>query len=525
MACSGWMASIARLAGRAAGIGTRAMVLAVATVVATATLLPAASAAIPSGIVVIVADDLSEHDLQFMPQTSAFMASRGMRFENSIVSNALCCPSRATLLTGRYSQNTGVYANDGPNGGFDAFFAAGMEARTVATWLKAAGWTTGLVGKYLNGYEDSRLARPTHIAPGWDHWVALASELRYYGYTLNENGRLVKYGEQESDYITDVLLRHTRAVLTSMLQTPQRPFFLTLTPIAPHLWGHSNAANGYDPSDMTARRHANLFLGLRAPRSAAFNRCDTVNGVRQQLCGTAALTAADIEWIDQRFRQRAMSLQALDETFVALTAQLAAAGVLDTTYIVFTSDNGINFGERFFQTGKGNLYESASRVPLWISGPAVSGGRRSMQMAVNVDLAPTLAGLAGIPVPTDIDGRSLVPLLGPPATPAPPWRKVMLKVSGTRETIDRGRGLRSLRYAYYERLDPATGVRTRELYDLQSDPHETRNLSSRLTRPSAAALSAALARLASCAGPQCRLLEDEWNDNQVRLAAQPAQSP
>ena len=122
-----------------------------------------------------------------MPTVQSALVEHGVTFTNSFVVNPLCCPSRASILTGRYSHSTGVYLNVGAHGGFGAF----RDATTIATVLRAHGYTTGLIGKYLNGYGNGRGPRD-YVPPGWDRWLAFSGGPRYYDYRL-DNGSRVTY--------------------------------------------------------------------------------------------------------------------------------------------------------------------------------------------------------------------------------------------------------------------------------------------------------------------------------------------
>ena len=136
-------------------------------------------------IVLILTDDQRWDSLGVMPEVRKLLGGHGVTFANSFVTTSLCCPSRATILTGQYSRHTGVYQNTTPHGGATSF----RDRSTVATWLHGAGYETALVGKYLNDY--NRL--PTgYVPPGWDEWDAIAQrrQVQYYNYDLNENGRI-----------------------------------------------------------------------------------------------------------------------------------------------------------------------------------------------------------------------------------------------------------------------------------------------------------------------------------------------
>ena len=191
--------------------------------------LPTPAASAQSGarpnIVLVLTDDQRFDTLATMPTVEQALVARGVSFTNSFVVNSLCCPSRASLLSGQYSHSTGVYKNAPPHGGFPSFH----DARTIATVLERAGYTTGLFGKYLNLYGTSaRDAR--YVPPGWDRWAAFLGKTSFYDYRLVDRRRIEQHGQEPSDYSTDVLAR--KAV--SFLAHARKPFFLEFTPFAPH---------------------------------------------------------------------------------------------------------------------------------------------------------------------------------------------------------------------------------------------------------------------------------------------------
>jgi N-acetylglucosamine-6-sulfatase len=151
---------------------------------------------------VILTDDLDVTQVQYMPRLKTQIADHGVTFSRSFVTDPLCAPSRASLLTGRYAHNHGVRENIPPLGGFKAFVKEGLESRNLAVWLQKAGYRTGLVGKYMNGYPVPRDL--THVPSGWTKWFALSAP-EYFDYAVNEDGQVRSYGHAPADYQTDVL--------------------------------------------------------------------------------------------------------------------------------------------------------------------------------------------------------------------------------------------------------------------------------------------------------------------------------
>jgi N-acetylglucosamine-6-sulfatase len=182
-------------------------------------------------IIFVLTDDLDLASAQKMPQIRSQLIEEGASLENAFVSYPLCCPSRATILTGLYAHNHDVKGNHLPYGGFQKFRDEGHEENTIATRLQGRGYQTGYFGKYLNDYPGDD---PTHVPPGWDEWHAVAVEETYREYELNENGVVVSYGKKAKDYLPDVLsnkaLEYVRGTTDS-----SEPFFLYLSPPSPHL--------------------------------------------------------------------------------------------------------------------------------------------------------------------------------------------------------------------------------------------------------------------------------------------------
>ncbi|MGZ8630943.1 MAG: sulfatase family protein, partial [Actinomycetota bacterium] len=398
-------------------------------------------------VVLIVTDDQRWDTLSRMPGVRRVLGDPGVTFENAFVSNSLCCPSRASILTGAYSHTTGVYTNGGRYG-FQAF----DDDSTVATWLHDAGYRTALVGKYFNG------AWPyTFVPPGWDHWATFrGSHSLYFDYDMSIDGRLRSFGSDPSDYSTSVLGGLADRFIRGT--DPADPLFLMLTPFAPH-----------SPSTPAPGDRGAVVPGWQpGPNLPERNVSDK----------PAYIRALDPRSSDRKARERwarqVMTLRAVDEMVLRVAQALRDTGRLDDTLIVFTSDNGFALGEHRW-TYKLTPYEESIRVPMVMRYDPITGGETSPALALNVDLAPTIADLAGIEAP-GADGRSLMPVL-----------------SGETRTV---RNAFPIEHAQYReasgRPDPPTycGVRTQrytfvhyvtgeeELYDLGRDPFQLRNLAS-----------------------------------------------
>ncbi len=374
------------------------------------------STALPRpNIVMILADDLDQmlNTIDTMPNLQALLVAQGMTFSHSMVPVPVCCPARASLLTGQLVHNHRIYANVPPIGGFATAYANGLENATVATALHAAGYRTALLGKYLNGYPNAD--DPTYIPPGWDEWFVPISDSAYgsYDYTVNDNGTLISYGNTAQDYVTDVLASEAvEWISTTLSLSPTVPLFALVSVYAPH-----SPAN-------PAPRHQSLFPDAQAPRTPSFNEAD-MSDKPPHMQGLPLLDR------DRHPGHRRALSQALcnrcrlsDEMIGQLVATLQAHGQLENTFIVFTSDNGLHMGQHRLFPGKGRGYEEDIRIPLIVRGPGVPAGTMRDDLASFADLAPTFADMAGTVMPTAIDGRSLLPLLQNVAL-ASSWRKAM----------------------------------------------------------------------------------------------------
>ncbi len=459
----------------------------------------------------IMTDDMAYDDFRFMPRTQEYFSVNGVRFTNAFVTQALCCPSRTTILTGQYTKNTGIKTNLKPDGGFEGVFRRGLEAGTVAVKLKSAGYSTAYFGKYMNEYGESTLAPLNYIPPGWDNWYTLLKSIKYYNYSLNENGKVVNYGDTAADYATDVFANHAINHLEEALSN-SAPFFMMISPFAPHATNEPLI----DLVPVPAPRHLKLFDGVAAPRSAAFNQAD-VSKKSQEIRKKPLLLVEDIKWIDQNFRLRIQSLQAVDEMIGQLIDQLKNHPRGDETYLIFFSDNGFWFGDHRYKYGKTGFYDQSHHVPLAITGPGVKPGLVRDDLVTNKDIFPTILTLAAIPVDVNsYDGRSLRPLM------ISSERNVIFpRNSFIVETSQNKRdGIRFKSYAYFESPGLVTPPFI-ELYDTKLDPDFVHNIAARLTSTSRASLKNALEQLRNCSGSACRQLENKFNDALVELTPDP----
>ena len=449
-----------------------------------ATLGQAAAAQARPNIVVIQTDDQTVESMRVMRNVNALIGNRGARFRRSFVNYSLCCPSRATFLTGQYMHNHGVVANDGPRGGFRRFHALHGN-NNLAVWLRRAGYYTAMIGKYLNGY----VFRPL-VPPGWSEWRVSANQ-KVYGYTLDENGAMVRYGTDPAAFKQDVLTR--KAVRLVARRAPRRrPFFLWLAYTAPHIFEppSSNPPGNCQAAAMPAPRHARAFDSEPLPRRPNFNEAD-VSDKPAKIRRRPRLDAEQIAEIRRKYRCELESLLSVDEGVKRVVDALRAKGELWNTVLIYTSDNGYFHGEHRIPKYKQHLYEESIRVPLQMRGPGIPRGVRVGSLAINADLAPTIVDLANANPGLSMDGRSLIPVANRPGIER--GRELLIEEPGFK-------AIRTRRYVYAEHRSGA-----RELYDLRNDPFELRS------RHRSQAYALVRRRLAShlrplknCAGSSCR---------------------
>ncbi|HSV41407.1 MAG TPA: sulfatase [Nocardioidaceae bacterium] len=450
-------------------------------------------------IVVVMADDMRSDDVRFMPAVRKLVASQGLTFRNSFSPYPLCCPARASFLTGQYAHNHGVLNNEPPFG-----FAGLDDRRTIATSLASVGYRTAFVGKYLNGYGKNPspvTGEPSmhYVPPGWTDWYAAvglrprvgqrfpwAGVYNYWGTPFNDNGALDF--SHRGDYQTNVLGAVSRSLVARYARSAA-PFFLYLSSVAPH-YGFP-----HERGDIDEVRRGDRVFPFKSPARPNHVRGRFDETVTRApglpLSGPSESDMSDKAWwsgdpelntlerlADLKLtRQRAESLAVLDRQVRLLVRQLRTTGELANTVFVFTSDNGYFLGEHRIRNGKIRPYEPSLRVPLVVAGPGVPHGVR-YDPATTIDLTSTLLDLANANPPVPADGRSLVPSFasdrgwttaivtealdgGPPVPPG--VDREALGFSDLRTQI----GLRTAQWKLI-RYDSGDV----ELYDLDADPNE-----------------------------------------------------
>jgi arylsulfatase A-like enzyme len=392
-------------------------------------------------ILIIMTDDQGHDTMtdQFMPYTKHMIADQGINFTRGYMSTALCCPSRSSFLTGKYARHHGVHTNQDT-----------LNETTIADRLRGAGYYTGMVGKYLNSW-------PGNARPEFNYWACWMKDdtdpmMNISGVVKDVPGHLTYILR---DYALDFFDK----------VPSNQPFFLLFAPHAPHR--PATPAPGDE----------NLYSDLPPWRPLSFNPTDQSDKPKW-LQDTEPLTSSEIARNVDEFRLNQLrSLRSVDVSVRDLLNKLGEQGKLDNTLVVFYSDNGYLWGEHRLNH-KNYAYEEASHGPFALRyPPLVPTPRVESQLVQVIDLAPTIYELAGITIPSDVDGRSLVPLM----TGTTQWRDAIL-LEGWPDPVTLAfinlraqpvhyQAIRTEQFVYIE-----SDKDKPELYDTESDPYQLRNL-------------------------------------------------
>jgi N-acetylglucosamine-6-sulfatase len=432
-------------------------------------------------IIVLMTDDLDTHTADILPRLRSLLHDRGMEFTSMLAADPLCCPNRASFITGQYVHNHGVrtqlsYPEFGQRGGNDS---------TIATWMQAAGYRTAAMGKYLNGYGE---VFPTGgKPPGWDWSGIQMKPEEYFEFDVATGTGLMRVGPSEDVYSTDWMARQAEQQI-ARIPSDGKPLLMYIGLPATH-----------GPLIPAARHREAGVPELRVPRTPDFNE-DDVSDKPSRFRGRPKLTDSDIEQVDEAHRNRQRMMYSVEDLIERLYAALDGIGQRDQTYIILTSDNGYHLGHRRDKQGKREPHETDIRLPLVVVGPDVHAGTKRSELVSMIDLAPTIADLAGADAADFVDGRSIAPLL---RGDTPTWRRMLLV-----ERLGRGRETwRAIRTATHSYVNHPSGEE--ELYDLAADPRQVSNIL-RQGGPSdpGAPFRAALDRIKDCRAATCRSAED-----------------
>jgi N-acetylglucosamine-6-sulfatase len=496
-------------------------------------------------ILVVMTDDMAKADLKFMPKTERLLGDKGTTFADAVDSFPLCCPARATFITGQYAHNHGVEGNFAPFGWY------GMKHRnnTLPAWLDDSGYDTAMIGKWLNGY--GALDAHGEVPKGFDTWRGLldVSAYDYFNYVMNRDGKLKSWGdakfarklvkfahmevddepdsiatiyqnlakyfgpspytywgeERTKDYSPDVTGQVTQR-LVRRERNSKKPFFIWWSPAAPHREDVSTTLMGRPGADpRPAPRYADETADLNLPQPPSFNDEGT-GDIPANMDKATEMTGSTIAQLQLDYQGRAGSLMAVDDHVAKLVKTLRETDQLKNTVIVFVSDNGWLQGEHRVPGDKYLPYEESLRVPLIVRGPGVPKNETVHGQISNIDFAPTLVDFANATAGRTMDGESLIPTIKDPS-----------------RRPDRALGIEALSPLFLGAIPvngwdrPYTGVRTdrysyivyeetgdTQLFDRKQDPYELHNLHG---DPDYASVEAQLDRkmkkLAVCAGRSC----------------------
>jgi N-acetylglucosamine-6-sulfatase len=470
-------------------------------------------------LILIVVDDMPMSFLEpTLPNTIELLGNQGTTFSEYVVTTPLCCPSRATMLSGQYGHNNGVLANR------PGYADLVDKQSTLPVWLRRSGYRTIHIGRYLNGYKQLGKHKP---APGWDEWYSALEPRNYYNYDLQQNGDSVHYGKKPKDYLTTVLNRFARRSIRRHAKGP-KPFYIQLDHLAPHdEWRNTGGACGRSaipaPGDLTP------FAGQPLPSPPNFNEED-MSDKPSFLHPLEKVDQFALEDIQREWRCRMASMLAVDRGVQRIVSTLAAKGELDNTMVAFTSDNGFYNGEHRIPYEKYLPYEEGIHMPMLARFPASIGAVPSVDtMTANIDIAPTLLELAGATPCVGkqgaacrvLDGRSWLPLV---RGENPDWaadRNIVIELDrrfGEASLSFRPcfyQGLRTVQYSYIEFLSVPGDVDglcretlQTDFYDVDADPYQLENLfptdAGTPERAAYTQLSARLDELRDCAGIEGR---------------------
>lgn len=343
--------------------------------------------------------DLTMGSMKSMTKLKELVGDKGAVFSNMFVTSPLCCPSRSSILTGKYVHNHGAVNNSISGNCSSRSWQKNSEIKAFPTYLKLQGYRTFFAGKYLNQYGKDKAGGVKHVPPGWDEWHGLVGNSRYYNYTLSVNGEEEVHGDTyEEDYLTDVIGRKAKDFLDGQSWWEPRPFFMMLSTPSCHA--------PFTP----APQYKGHFSNQSAPRGGSFG----VYGKDKHWLLRYVkhpMSNATINYIDEVFRNRWRTLLSVDDMVESLMTKLEKQGLLNNTYFVFTSDNGYHLGQFSLPDDKRQLYDFDVRVPFMIRGPGITPGKTYDEPVLNIDLAPTFLDLAGLKTPDSMDGRSILPLV------------------------------------------------------------------------------------------------------------------
>ncbi|KAL2868111.1 sulfatase family protein [Aspergillus lucknowensis] len=456
------------------------------------------STAAKPNILFILTDDQGKYmgGLEHMSRLQELLVQKGTTYSKHFCSTAVCCPSRGNIWTGRMPHNTNVTSVSPPYGGYPKVVEAGWNDNYLPIWMQEAGYDTYYVGKLWNAHTQENYNSPYAKGFNGSEFLLDPFTYRYYNAKMTRNGgEPVSY---QGEYVTDVLSDKAIGFLNEALQNPDRPWMLTVAPNAPHSNGSAIPEEGihwYGEPEY-APRHADLFKDYKIPRDKSFN--NVIEGAIGWVGELSKLGAKEVDYIDEFQRCRLRALQAVDEMVDRLISRLDEAGVLDNTYIFYTTDNGYHLGQHAMQPGKNCGYDTDTNIPLIVRGPGIPQDIVLDAVTSHTDLAPTFLSLAGSsregldgkPIPTTIDAANARDRTEHVAIEYWGWA-IPEGIYGywSNQTGEPGNGYRRNTYKGvrlvsddYSLYYAVWCIGEREFYNLKDDPFQTINLAANPSR-------------------------------------------
>uniref|UniRef100_A0A671LUM2 N-acetylglucosamine-6-sulfatase n=1 Tax=Sinocyclocheilus anshuiensis TaxID=1608454 RepID=A0A671LUM2_9TELE len=442
-----------------------------------------------SNIILILTDDqdVEMGGMTPMKKTKELIGDAGVTFSNAVSFTAtpLCCPSRSSIITGKYPHNHLVRNNSISGNCSSTAWQKEAEPFAFPVYLNKMSYQTFYGGKYLNQYGSKDAGGVDHVPPGWDQWHALVGNSKYYNYTLSVNGKEEKHGDNyEKDYLTDLVLNRSLHFLEE--RSPNHPFFMMLCPPSPHSpW---TAAPQYQQS----------FSDVKAPRNGSFNMPgkDKHWLLRQP---ANPMPNSSIEYLDNAYRRRWQTLLSVDDMVEQLIKKLDSIKELNNTYIFYTSDHGYHTGQFSLPIDKRQLYEFDIRIPLLVRGPGIKPKQTLQSPVLNIDLSMTILDIAGANLSTvNMDGQSFLPQMVIHVYECFPDCVCEDAFNNTYACV---RVLKDANLQYCEFADNESFV---EVYNLTSDPHELENIVKKVDPALLQIMNQRLIKLQSCTGDSCR---------------------
>uniref|UniRef100_H2YCP8 Sulfatase N-terminal domain-containing protein n=1 Tax=Ciona savignyi TaxID=51511 RepID=H2YCP8_CIOSA len=368
-------------------------------------------------IVIFLTDDQDVllGSMDVMKHTRERFIKKGATFNNAFTTSPICCPSRSSFLTGcLYSHNHNVLTNN--DNCSSIAWQVKHESRSFATYLNKTGYTTAYFGKYLNEYNGS------YVPQGWDNWVGLIRNSRYYNYTLRVNSVKESHrNSYEKDYFTDLIVNRSMEYFQERKNVdPDTPILSILSFPAPH--GSEDGAPQYQHlyANVTSHITPSFDYGPNLDKHWIISR------IKVPMDETQHRFSATLQ------QKRLQTLRSVDDAVDRFVTMLEDTGELNNTYLLYTSDHGFHIGQFGLAKGKSMPYDFDIRVPLFMRGPGIEEGMSVNEIVLNIDMAPTILGIAGVDVPDWMDGRNFMPIVKRwkllPVNP--PWRDSFLVERG-----------------------------------------------------------------------------------------------